>query len=244
MFRKGILVSIVLAIILLLGACGGPGVPPDRPDNGAVADTAATLQEHTAVKPPSPPAAPERGAPPKPETAPVASPVAPETTPAPKPPAPVATPGPAVAGNTPGGTPADPVADTCTLAVTCGTILANRGDLNPDKKELVPADGVILPARSVAFQPGENVFDILRREMKRARIHFEFVSTPMYDSAYIRGIHNLYEGDCGPLSGWTYKVNGRLPNYGISQCLPQSGDVVEIVYSCDLGRDVEGNAVP
>lgn len=39
----------------------------------------------------------------------------------------------------------------------------------------------------------------------------------MYNSAYIEGINNLYEFDCGSLSGWMYKVNEWFPNYGCSR---------------------------
>lgn len=30
----------------------------------------------------------------------------------------------------------------------------------------------------------------------------------MYNSAYVQGINNLYEKDCGQWSGWMYEVNG------------------------------------
>jgi len=129
---------------------------------------------------------------------------------------------------------------TCTLSVRCDTILANMSSLNPDKAELVPADGVIFPPTVVTFYEGESVFNVLQREMRRNGIHMEFVNTPIYNSAYIEGIHNLYEFDCGGLSGWMYKVNGWFPNYGCSRYVLQDGDVVEWVYTCDLGRDVGG----
>lgn len=61
---------------------------------------------------------------------------------------------------------------------------------------------------------------------------------PVYDSAYIEGIANLYEFDCGSLSGWTYCVNGVFPNYGCSNFKLSDGDEIEFHYSCDLGRDV------
>lgn len=60
----------------------------------------------------------------------------------------------------------------------------------------------------------------------------------MYNSAYIEGIHNLYEFDVGELSGWMYSVNDWFPNYGCSRYQLQDGDVVEWVYTCDLGEDV------
>lgn len=129
---------------------------------------------------------------------------------------------------------------TCTLSVRCDTILNNIGWLDPEKVELVPDDGVIFPATQVTFYEGESVFNVLQREMKKAKIHMEFENTPIYNSAYIEGIHNLYEFDCGELSGWMYKVNGWFPNYGCSRYQLRDGDVVEWVYTCDLGVDVGG----
>ena len=55
----------------------------------------------------------------------------------------------------------------------------------------------------------------------------EFEDTPMYNSAYIEGINNLYEFDCGELSGWMYKVNGWFPNYGCSRYQLKEGDTIE-----------------
>ncbi|MGX8795074.1 DUF4430 domain-containing protein [Fusibacter sp. JL298sf-3] len=125
-----------------------------------------------------------------------------------------------------------------TLSVSCKTILDNLDLLEPNKLELVPEDGVIFPEKQVAFYEGESVFDVLHREMKGAKIHMEFVMTPMYNSNYIEGINNLYEFDCGELSGWMYKVNDWFPNYGASRYQLKEGDVVEWVYTCDLGRDL------
>lgn len=129
---------------------------------------------------------------------------------------------------------------TCTLSVRCDTILNNIAALDPEKVELVPTDGAIFPAAKVEFYEGESVFNVLLREMKKNKIHMEFVNTPIYNSAYIEGINNLYEFDCGELSGWMYKVNGWFPNYGCSRYQLKEGDVVEWVYTCDLGRDVGG----
>lgn len=130
---------------------------------------------------------------------------------------------------------------TCTLSVRCDTILNNMDWLNPEKVELVPEDGVIFPAAEVTFYEGENVFNVLQRELKKAKIHMEFTDTPMYNSAYIEGINNLYEFDCGERSGWMYSVNGWFPNYGCSRYQLQDGDVVEWVYTCELGADVDGS---
>lgn len=134
-------------------------------------------------------------------------------------------------------------AHTCTLSVRCDTILNNLDWLDPEKTDLVPEDGVIFPAAEAVFYEGESVFNVLQRELKQAGIHMEFSDTPMYNSAYIEGIHNLYEFDCGELSGWMYKVNGWFPNYGCSRYQLREGDLVEWVYTCDLGKDVGGRNV-
>ncbi len=129
---------------------------------------------------------------------------------------------------------------TATLSVTAKTILNNMHLFNNEKLEVLPTDGVIYPKQTVTFYQGESVFDVLVREMKKNGIHMEFVMTPIYNSHYVEGINNLYEFDCGELSGWMYKVNGWFPNYGASRYQLKDNDVIEWVYTCDLGRDIGG----
>ena len=132
------------------------------------------------------------------------------------------------------------VAYTCTISISCATILDHMDWLDPEKVELVPEDGWILEPMQVTFYEGESVFNVLQRTCKQQGIHMEFENTPMYNSAYIEGIHNLYEFDCGELSGWMYKVNEWFPNYGCSRYQLQDGDVICWEYTCDLGIDVGG----
>ena len=127
---------------------------------------------------------------------------------------------------------------TCTFSIECSTILNNLSELDPDKLELVPSNGVILAPTTVTFYEGESVFDVLQRVCKDNNIHIEFSWTPIYNSAYIEGIHNLYEFDCGALSGWMYRVDGWYPNYGCSRYQLADGEVIEWRYTCDLGEDV------
>ena len=126
----------------------------------------------------------------------------------------------------------------CFLSVSCKTLLSNMSKLAPEKHSLVPVDGVIFAQKEVEFFLGESVFDVVKREMVSNKIHFEFSTTPAYNSSYIEGINNLYEFDCGDLSGWIYTVNGKTANYGSSSYQLSDGDDVEVLYSCDLGRDV------
>ena len=126
----------------------------------------------------------------------------------------------------------------CTFSISCATILNNWDKCDESKKLLVPADGVILPSTNVPFSEGESVFDVLQRVCRDNKIHMESVWTPMYNSAYVEGIHNLYEFDVGSLSGWMYSVNSWFPNYGCSRYQLKNGDVVEWRYTCDLGYDL------
>ncbi len=127
---------------------------------------------------------------------------------------------------------------TCTFSIECSTILNNLEDLDPDKLDCVPSNGTILKTTTVTFYEGESVYDVLQRVCKENDIHMEASWTPIYNSAYVEGIHNLYEFDCGNLSGWMYRVNGWYPNYGCSRYQLAQGDVVEWRYTCDLGNDV------
>ncbi len=129
---------------------------------------------------------------------------------------------------------------TCTFTIDCATILNNLSMLEPAKLELVPSDGIILETTTVTFYEGESVYDVLKRLCQEKGIHMESEWTPIYNSAYVEGIHNLYEFDCGALSGWMYQVNGWYPNYGSSRYQLKDGDVVQWRYTCDLGNDIGG----
>ena len=126
----------------------------------------------------------------------------------------------------------------CYLSISCATILDNMENLTEGKESLIPADGMILDEIEVSFYEGESVFDVLQRVTQNNRIHMESSFTPMYNSAYVEGINNIYEFDCGELSGWMFAVNGWYPNYGCSRYQVQDGDVIQWNYTCDQGRDL------
>lgn len=128
----------------------------------------------------------------------------------------------------------------CTVSISCASILDHTELCSEEKRELVPEDGWLLAPVEVSFQDGQSAFDVLQQVCRDNRIHMEFSMTPFYDSAYIEGIGNLYEFDCGEESGWMYAVNGWFPNYGCSRYQLQNGDVVEWEYTCELGKDVGG----
>ena len=136
--------------------------------------------------------------------------------------------------------PVENTVPTCTVSISCAAILKNLDRLNAEKADLIPADGVLLAPTAVEFTEGESVFDVLKRVCRENKIHMEFSETPVYQSAYIEGIGNLYEFDCGEGSGWMYRVNDEFPNYGCSRYTLADSDTVEWVYTCDFGADVGG----
>lgn len=126
----------------------------------------------------------------------------------------------------------------CTISVKCDSILQRMSDLAPEKAKIVPKDGIILPETQTEFEMGESAFDILFKELKKNNIHLEFSETPALNSIYIEGIANIYEFDCGDLSGWFYKVNDSFKDYGSSQYKVKDGDKIEFLYSCNFGADI------
>ncbi len=129
---------------------------------------------------------------------------------------------------------------TCTISIECTSILDHMDDLDQAKTAFVPADGWILKPTVAVCAEGDTVFDVLKSVCREAGIQMESSYTPLYDSYYVEGIHQLYELDCGSDSGWTYWVNGIYPNYGCSEYTVRDGDTIEWKYTRDLGVDVGG----
>ena len=229
--RRNRLLCILAAVLLLTAALSGcaqqvqpvPTLAGGTPAPSAAADSSPSPTAEMPETPvPSAEPAPTPTSEPMPESEPTPA-GTPEPTPEP-----------------PGEDPADQAQPTCTLAISCSTILDNLDKLTKGKDVLVPENGWILYEEGLPFTEGESVFDVLKRELTDRMIHMEFSTTPLYQSIYIEGIANLYEFDCGELSGWMYRVNGTYPNYSCSEYTLSDGDVVEWLYTCDLGDDIGG----
>lgn len=128
--------------------------------------------------------------------------------------------------------------NTCTFVIECKTILDNKDKLKKGLEKYVPDDAVIF-SKTVGFDSGESVYDILRRICDENSIQMEASYTPAFSSYYVEGINNLYEFDCGQGSGWMYSVNGIFPNYGCSSYKPASNDKIAFRYTCELGYDLQ-----
>lgn len=120
----------------------------------------------------------------------------------------------------------------CCLTITCQEVFSHMDKLSDSAQKVIPKDGIILNG-TFAFEEGETVFDLLKRVCKEKEIHLDYVFTPLYSSYYIKGIHNLYEFDCGEESGWMYSVNGKDPGCGSNKYKLAKGDQVVFNYTCE-----------
>ena len=144
---------------------------------------------------------------------------------------------------------------TCTIEINCQTILDNIDKLRQEKKPFLPKDGFILTETTVSVAEGSSVFDVLTIVCKQNTcpekcpycckfgIQLENNDNNSFGSQYIRGIHQIYEKDCGTQSGWQYSVNNAFPNYGINNYIVKNGDKIKILYTCDLGEDIGNNYI-
>ncbi len=123
-----------------------------------------------------------------------------------------------------------------TLSVKCDTILKNMDKLSDEKKDIIPKDGVIIAEESVDLSEKSSLLYILKKVITEHKIHIDFESG--YKSAYVKGMANIYAGDCGELSGWMVRVNGEDVAMGADLYYPQDGDVIEWLYTCDMGNDL------
>ena len=77
---------------------------------------------------------------------------------------------------------------TCTISISCASILEHMDLCDKEKVELVPENGWLLKPVEVTFKQGQSVFDVLQQVCRDNKIHMEFSMTPIYNSAYIEGM--------------------------------------------------------
>ncbi|MHC1693903.1 MAG: DUF4430 domain-containing protein [Eubacteriales bacterium] len=93
----------------------------------------------------------------------------------------------------------------------------------------------ILKPTVMEFSEGDSVFDLIKKITRDNKIQMEFKGSGL--TAYVQGIDNVYEFDHGSQSGWMYKVNGVYPEVSTGRYKVKAGDIVEFVYSTDMGKD-------
>lgn len=138
-----------------------------------------------------------------------------------------------------------PDSETVFLSIRCDSVFDNYDKLDASLKSggYIPQNGIILEKTEYVLREGDTVYDVLDRVLRYNKIQAEYRGSKKTSSGalYIAGINYLYEYSCGPLSGWMYRVNGVFPSRSCAEYTLSDGDVIEFVYSCDLGHDIGEN---
>lgn len=96
--------------------------------------------------------------------------------------------------------------------------------------------GVILKPTVVEIEEGETVVEVLKKVARQNQIPISVRGKG--SAAYVEGINNIFEFDHGAKSGWLYKVNGNFYSKSSGAYKLKADDVIEWVYTLDMGRDV------
>lgn len=120
---------------------------------------------------------------------------------------------------------ADPIGEV-TLLIRCDTVIGKRDD--------IPENGEIL-SLSLVIKNGDTVRDVLIRAAKENGLKIDADGGKNY---YVRAIENISEFDFGDLSGWMYRVNGEFPSVGCSEYVLRDDDIIEWLYTTDMGEDL------
>lgn len=96
--------------------------------------------------------------------------------------------------------------------------------------------GTILSPAAVELKSGDSVLDVLKRATRSRKMQMEYQGSGA--AVYVEGIDNLYEFDKGAKSGWLFRVNGEFPGKSAGAYKLKAGDVVEWLYTLDMGKDV------
>ncbi len=124
------------------------------------------------------------------------------------------------------------------VSINCATVFENYLKLDEALKntEYIPENGSILQKTIINVSKGSSVLDALKAVAKENNIQLEY--TQSLHDCYVEGINYVYEFSCGELSGWMYTVNGQFAAKGCSEYVLHDGDVIEWVYTCNLGKDI------
>lgn len=96
--------------------------------------------------------------------------------------------------------------------------------------------GYWLRSKSVTVSEGSTVCDAFVTALKGTEITQVGAETGYIRSITKNGV-TLAEFTQGPNSGWLYKVNGELPNVGVTTCTLNAGDSVVLYYTEDWTKD-------
>lgn len=124
---------------------------------------------------------------------------------------------------------------TVRVGADCTSTLERLADINESINPLsvIPEDGIILPLYEISLPEGATAFDALIEAARDRKLRVDYTGSSY--GVYVRGIGFVYEYGFGSESGWTYRVNGSVPQMSAGSYELSDGDTVEFVYTCELG---------
>ena len=127
---------------------------------------------------------------------------------------------------------------TVTVTADCSAVLSRMGDIDEavNPAEVIPADGVVIGQTEVSVAEGGTAFDALTAAARANGVRVDYTGS-VY-GVYINGIGFIYEFGFGSTSGWMYRVNGEFPDTSAGTFELSEGDIVEFIYTCDMGNDI------
>lgn len=131
--------------------------------------------------------------------------------------------------------------DHVTVSIHVKPIFDHEEELKDNKKEYVPDDGMVLTSEMVNFEEGDTIMNVLKKAAKQQNvvIDFEAGAQSSTGSSFIKGINQIYNGDCGAMSGWMYKVNGEWAEVPADQMKAEKQQNIEWVFICDYEIDIK-----
>lgn len=130
---------------------------------------------------------------------------------------------------------------TADIQVSVKPILDHMDDLNESKVSYVPEDGMLLPEQVITFEEGSSALDVLLKVTKDYRIPVDYDKGAQSStgSAFIKGIGQIYNGDCLDTSGWMLKIDDEWAERGADEITIKSGQKIEWIFICDYDTDTK-----
>ncbi len=127
---------------------------------------------------------------------------------------------------------------TVTVSADCSAVLSRMDDIDEavNPVGVIPSDGVVIGSREVSVSEGATAFDALTAAARACGVRVDYTGS-VY-GVYVNGIGYIYEFGFGSTSGWMYRVNGEFPDVSAGTFVLSEGDLVEFVYTCDMGSDI------
>ncbi len=125
-----------------------------------------------------------------------------------------------------------------TFSADCKSVLGRMDTIDPsvNQPSVIPPDGVVIAECTLSLPEGSSAFDALITAARQQQVRVDYTGSSW--GTYVRSIGYISEFGFGELSGWMYRVNGEFPQVYAGEFTLHEGDVVEFVYTCDLGGDV------